>query len=227
MDGRRFVHDPEDSVRFAALLSDGANNGVRLYHCEWKDYNGEKVVDGKRYLKTLLTNDYYTLVTPDGEMHHVKRASDVAKLFPEQKKQIKKFARKNHLSFMKSNRERSLTTLAGSIEGAPIVESKPAAPAQQAAPTTSQPAAPTLSIDEKSLMAGIPVLDNDSVAASVTSSRTKVYIVPGVKKAKASIAQHVIFCGSVLCKRMSYKREHNLILIFQIHICLENVVVSI
>ncbi|SHK49970.1 TonB-dependent Receptor Plug Domain [Xylanibacter ruminicola] len=188
MDGHRYVHDPEDSLRFAALLSDGSTNGVRLYHCEWKDYNGEKVIDGKIYLKTLLTNDYYTLVTPDGEMHHVKRASDVAKLFPEQKKQIKRFARKNHLSFMKSHRERSLATLAGSIEGKPIAENKPATAAQQATPSTTQPAAPAQLIDEKSLIAGIPVLDNDSVATSVTSSRTKVYIVPGVKKAKASIA---------------------------------------
>ena len=195
MDGHRYVHDPEDSLRFAALLSNGSTNGVRLYHCEWKDYNGEKVIDGKIYLKTLLTNDYYTLVTPDGKMHHVKRASDVAKLFPEQKKQIKRFARKNHLSFMKSHRERSLATLAGSIESTPISRSEErevwsentSATESDLTPHSPLPT-PRVTIDEKSLMAGIPVLDNDSVAASVTSSRTKVYIVPGVKKAKASIA---------------------------------------
>ena len=195
MDGHRYVHDPEDSLRFAALLSDGSTNGVRLYHCEWKDYNGEKVIDGKKYLKTLLTNDYYTLVTPDGEIHQVKRASDVAKLFPEQKKQIKRFARKNHLSFMKSHRERSLATLAGSIEGTPISRSEErevwsentSATESDLTPHSPLPT-PRVTIDEKSLIAGIPVLDNDSVATSVTSSRTKVYIVPGVKKAKASIA---------------------------------------
>ena len=195
MDGHRYVHDPEDSLRFAALLSDGSTNGVRLYHCEWKDYGGEKVIDGKKYLKTLLTNDYYTLVTPDGEIHQVKRASDVAKLFPEQKKQIKRFARKNHLSFMKSYRGQSLAILAGSIEGTPISRSEErevwsentSATESDLTPHSPLPT-PRVTIDEKSLMAGIPVLDNDSVAASVTSSRTKVYIVPGVKKAKASIA---------------------------------------
>ena len=38
------------------------------------------------------------------------------------------------------------------------------------------------------LITGIPVLDNDSVAAAVASARTKVYVVPGVKKAKASVS---------------------------------------
>jgi hypothetical protein len=41
-------------------------------------------------------------------------------------------------------------------------------------------------IDENSLITGIPVLDSDSVATSVVP--TKTYIVPGVKKARASIA---------------------------------------
>ena len=36
MDGHRFVHDPEDSLRYAALLCDGSTNGVRLYHSMWK-----------------------------------------------------------------------------------------------------------------------------------------------------------------------------------------------
>ena len=38
------------------------------------------------------------------------------------------------------------------------------------------------------LITGIPVLDSDSVSSAVVPSRTKVYIVPGVKKARASIA---------------------------------------
>ena len=108
MDGYRYVHDPEDSLQFASQLSDGSANGLRLYHRVWKVYSGEKNFGGKKYLKTLSTEEQYTLMTPDGEMHHVKRASDVAKLFPEQKKQIKQFARKNHLSFSKRKREQSL-----------------------------------------------------------------------------------------------------------------------
>ena len=41
MDGHRYVHDPEDSSRYAYLLCDGSTNGIRLYHCEWKIYTGE------------------------------------------------------------------------------------------------------------------------------------------------------------------------------------------
>ena len=104
MDGHRYVHDPEDSLRFVSLLCDGSVNGLRLYHLVQKIYSGEKNFGGKKYLKTLNTEEQYTLFTSDGEKYHVKRASDVAKLFPEQKKQIKQFARKNHLSFSKSKR---------------------------------------------------------------------------------------------------------------------------
>ena len=115
MDGRRFVHDPEDGSRYSSLLSDGSTNGICLYHCEWKDYGGDKVFEGKKYLKTLYTEERYTLVTPDGEAHHVKRASDVVKLFPEQKKQIKQYVKKNRLSFSRSNREISLKKVVGTL----------------------------------------------------------------------------------------------------------------
>ena len=40
MDGHRYVTDPEDSTRYAALLSDGSKNGMRLYHSMWKTYDG-------------------------------------------------------------------------------------------------------------------------------------------------------------------------------------------
>ena len=36
MDGQRFVHDPEDDSRYAALLSDGSTNGTQLYYIAWK-----------------------------------------------------------------------------------------------------------------------------------------------------------------------------------------------
>ena len=122
MDGHRYVHDPEDSSRYAALLSDGSTNGVRLYHSVWKVYSGENTFGGKKPLKILSTKEHYTLITPDGEIHDVKRASDVAKLFPEQKKQIKQFASKNHLSFSKRERENSLVAVVGSISGTPMVK---------------------------------------------------------------------------------------------------------
>ena len=197
MDGRRFVHDPEDGSRYSSLLSDGSTNGICLYHCEWKDYGGDKVFEGKKYLKTLYTEERYTLVTPDGEAHHVKRASDVVKLFPEQKKQIKQYVKKNRLSFSRSNREISLKK---------VVESLP----QQATPTLKPTPNPSRAGGEseesvanlpshtgevgggfggpESFITGIPVLDNDSVARAVGSSKTKVYMVPGVKKAMASVA---------------------------------------
>ena len=125
MDGHRFVHDPEDSLRYASLLCDGKANGIRLYHSVWKFYNGQKRVVGEKYsVGTLRTIEHYTLITPDGENYHVERASDVANLFPEQKKQIKQFARKNHLSFSKSKREQSLVKVVESVSGSPISRSE-------------------------------------------------------------------------------------------------------
>ena len=194
MDGHKYVHDPEDSTRYAYLLSDGSTNGIRLYHSVWKINSGERNVGVKKYVKMLSTQEHYTLITPDGEMHHVKRASDVAKIFPEQKKPIKQFARKNHLSFSRKERERSLAKLTESVSGTPmptssgerqevrgrrIVRHSPLPDVKKPTESTDGP-----------IVAGIPVLDNDSVALAVTSKRnkTRTYIVPGVKKARASIA---------------------------------------
>ncbi len=193
MDGHKYVHDPEDSSRYAYLLCGGKSNGIRLYHCVWKVYNGEGVVDRKKSLKMLSMRDHYLLVTPDGGMHHVKRASDVAKLFPKQKKQIKLFAKKNRLSFSKDEREESLKALVASVAGEPREDESPESRRQgisqdQAiSPRDSllQPAVSAAAIDKSKLIAGIPVIDSDTIA---TSSATKVYIVPGVQKAKASVA---------------------------------------
>ena len=190
MDGHRYVHDPEDSLQFASQLSDGSANGLRLYHRVWKVYSGEKNFGGKKYLKTLSTEEQYTLMTPDGEMHHVKRASDVAKLFPEQKKQIKQFARKNHLSFSKRKREQSLVKVVESLnrsERSEVRSERIDSVTDSREESNLSPLTPhlsPLSIDEKSLITGIPVLDSDTIALS----DAKVYIVPGVKKARASIA---------------------------------------
>ena len=195
MDGHRYVHDPEDSTRYAALLCDGSTNGIRLYHSAWKVYSGDNTFGERRLQKTLSTEEYYTLITPDGEKHHVKRASDVAKLFPEQKKQIKQFAKQNRLSFSKNERENSLVRVVESISGSGInLEANHGdrphdlryATITGVSPHDSLSTAPTAPIDEKMLIAGIPVLDSDTVA--VTSSKTKIYIVPGVNKARASIA---------------------------------------
>ena len=124
MDGHRYVHDPENSTRYANLLCDGRTNGIRLYHSVWKIDNGDMYYGTRKLLRTLRTLEHYTLVTPDGEMQHVKRLSDVTKLFPEQKKQIRQTVRKNHLSFSKSKREQSLVKVVESVSGSPISRSE-------------------------------------------------------------------------------------------------------
>ena len=184
MDGRRYVHDPQDSLRYAYVLSDGSQNGVQLYRSVWKVFSGEKDFGDKTLLKTLGQKEDYLLVTPDGEMYHVKKAKDVIKLFPEQKKQIKQYARKNNLSFSRRHREESMAALVGSIEGTPrIVYKSP----EVIRCTETVPTKPIPQIDEKKLIAGIPVLDSDTLSMA-GSAKTKVYVVPGVKKAKVSVA---------------------------------------
>ena len=185
MDGYRYVHDPEDNSRYAAQLWDGSTNGIRLYHSVWKVYSGENNFGGRKSLRILSTKEHYTLVTPDGEAHHVKRASDIAKLFPEQKKQIKQFASQNRLSFSKNERENSLVRVVK--EGVSSQETRDRSQELVVIKTYHAPE-DTLAIDESAIISGIPVLDIDSVAMAVAPSRTKVYVVPGVKKAKASVA---------------------------------------
>ena len=186
MDGRKYVHDPEDSTRYAAVLCDGSKNGVQLYYCVWKVRSGEVATDRNQYQKLLHTKEHYTLITPEGSLCHVKRAGDVAKLFPGQKKQIKQFARRNHLSFAKSDREWSLARLAESIEGKPLVKQTTAGAAEKTIQQSLLTAA-NVPVDDTKLIAGIPVLDSDTISIR-GSEKTKVYVVPGVEKAKASVA---------------------------------------
>ena len=189
MDGRRYVHDPEDGSRYASLLCDGKTNGIRLYHSEWKDLNGYKIIAGdRRAVMTLRTEEHFTLMTPDGGMHQVKRASDITKFFPEQKKQIRQYVKKNHLSFSKSEREGSLVKVVQSLSGTPIIkEERGERKEKRENPSGARlPVAFPLSSD--SLITGIPVLDSDTVSIAAGSAKTKVYVVPGVKKAKASIS---------------------------------------
>ena len=185
MDGHRYVHDPEDSSRYAALLSDGSKNGVRLYHSVWKVYSGENTSEGRKLLKRLSTKEHYTLTTPDGELHHVKRASDVTKLFPEQKTQIRQVVRQHGLSFSKDTREKGLRVLCENIAGTPMekVETADNSPSVERYPTPSTFPSQT---STDSLITGIPVLDSDTVKTAL--NQAKVYIVPGVQKAKASVA---------------------------------------
>ena len=200
MDGHRYVQDPEDSTRYANLLCDGSTNGIRFYHSVWKIDNGDMYFGTRKLLRTLRTLEQYTLITPDGEMHHVKRLSDVAKLFPEQKKQIRQTARKNHLSFSKSKRESSLVKVVESISGYDngkwkMDNGKLASALDngqwtmdngqlQEGVTNNYPS----SIINYPLIKGIPVLDSDTVSIAAGSSKSKVFVVPGMKKARASIA---------------------------------------
>ena len=193
MDGHRYMHDPEDSTRYAILLCDGSTNGIRFYHSVWKIDNGDMYFGTRKLLKTLRTLEHYTLITPDGEMHHVKRLSDVAKLFPEQKKQIRQTARKNHLSFSKSKREGSLVKVVESILGSPmnydngkwIMDN---GQLEEGAANNYPSSIVNYPLVDKELITGIPVLDSDTISMAVGSEKTKVYVVPGMKKARASIA---------------------------------------
>ena len=205
MDGYRYVHDPVDSSRYAALLCDGSANGVRLFHSVWKVYDGESSYEGKKLLKHLSTKELYTLITPDGERHHVKRATDIAKVFPEQKKLIKGIVKLYGLSFSKNEREKSLVKVVESIprnisrsdisrnvEYGMCCDSDVASrgmwnengssASEAAEPSNSSP------INGASIIRGIPVLDSDSTSIAAGAANTRTYIVPGVKKAKASVS---------------------------------------
>ena len=192
MDGYRFVHDPEDGSRFAALLCDGSTNGIRLYHSVWKAYTGENTLEGKKLLKKFSTKELYTIVTPGGETHQVKRVSDVAMLFPQQKKQIRQFARQHHLSFSQGEREASLVKVVESVKnerGDKSLELENTLSAENnLVPPSSHPSAPPILIPDDSLITGIPVLDSDTVSLTVGFAKTRTYVVPGVKKAKASVS---------------------------------------
>ena len=191
MDGYRFVHDPEDSTRFAALLCDGSTNGIQLYHSMWKNYNGEKTFGERKLLKNLSDYEHYTLITPDGKTYHVKRAKDVAALFPDQKKQIKQFARQQHLSFSKRKRAQSLAQVVASVAGERSMTQEKQQEVATATDITFPPIPTQLSapnIPADSLIAGIPVLDSDTITMTAGSGNTRTYIIPGAKKARASIA---------------------------------------
>ena len=194
MDGRRYVHDPEDGSRYAALLCDGSGNGVRLYHSVWKVYRGENTFGEKKYVKVLSTNEYYSLQTADGAIHHVKNVGDVAKIFPEQKGQIKQMAKQRRLSFSKKERGNSLVKVVEGVvndreRGGAVargLENTSSAESNLVPPYPRTPVPPIL-IPADSLITGIPVLDSDTLS-TIGSAQTKVYIVPGVQKAKASVA---------------------------------------
>lgn len=185
LDGRRYVHAPEDSRRYAALLCDGSQNGIRLYHSVWKTYIGDES-DGHTFLKKLSTQERYTLVTPDGKIHEISNASDVAKLFPEQTKAIKLFSKKNKLKYNKYVRIISLPKVVGSITGNPL-------PKEELNLVAIKKEIPKSSVTKKNhtssqeLFSGIPVLDVPTVIEDY-HTKQKVYFVAGVKKAKKSIA---------------------------------------
>ena len=180
MDGRRYVHDPEDGSRYAALLSDGSTNGTQLYYIAWKVCSGENAFEGRKYQKVLNTKEHYTLVTPDGEMYHVNRAADVAKLFPEQKKQIKQFAKKNRLSFSKSKRESSLVKVVENLNPSPLSTKEEGRRRKENSTEIQSPVLDgsyTQSISPSSLL---PPPSSNKDTTLITG--------PGVKKAKASLS---------------------------------------
>lgn len=186
MDGHRYVHAPEDSSKYAIELCDGSANGMRLYHTVWKNKANE-VSNGKIFLSTLSTEERYTLVTPDGNMYEVKNSSDLAKLFPEQKRSIKSFAKQNKLKFNKYFREINLPKLVATLPGDPLP--KEAIPSVVRGEVVLPPAVALRSIEKpQDVIKGIPVIDSSLVAETAQYNKEKVFYMPGVKKAKVSLA---------------------------------------
>lgn len=200
LDGYRYVHDPADADRYVAVISDGSRNGVRLYRYIWKEYIGDAPFNGK-YLKLLEYRESFIIVTADGKSHHVKSLSDVVKIFPDQKDRLKAFSKENHLEYRGKLREIGLSRLVSAIEGKCLPKSslkgnqetatnlqKTESKSNLASASNRQPA-PSLwdKNGEQSIISGIPVLDSDTMSV-MAASGTRTYIVPGVRKAKVSIA---------------------------------------
>ena len=125
----------------------------------------------------------------------MKNARDVARIFPEQKGQIKQMAKQRHLSFSKKEREQSLVKVVEGVSGAKLftvdslrfTDDYSAAEDGLASKSTVNRKLSTVNYPKDSLIAGIPVLDSDTLSTT-GSAKTKVYIVPGVQKARASVA---------------------------------------
>lgn len=197
--GKRFVHSFGDNSTYAAELLDGSINGLQLQYFYAKKVDGEIVVN-YHYVYTLGFIEHYTLRMLDGSLHQVKNAKDIIKLFPDQKQQIKKYVKQNHLSFNKANRSESLTKVVSNI----ITNYK--SPSQVIPPLAikksqkSKVKSQTLATQETNLEAsqsdsiktGIPVLDDKEMSIAQTRSgeyaASKAYVVPGVKKATQSIS---------------------------------------
>ncbi len=201
LDGYRYVHDPSNENRYAAVILDGSKNGVRLYHSMWKEYKGEIPVE-RKFLKILSNYDQYTIVNADGKSFQVKELSDVVKIFPGQKETLTAFSKENRLKYNDDVRETSLAMLADAVKGAPSQPPRgeelkrhtslaASLTPNSSAFSTSAKALPSNSqhptSDTQELIAGIPVIDSDSMTVT-KSSGARIYIVPGVKKAKVSIA---------------------------------------
>lgn len=200
LDGYRYVHDPSNENRYAAVILDGSKNGVRLYHSIWKEHLNEVPFNGK-YLKLLESHERFTIVTANGDIHHVKDLSDVAKIFPDQQDKLRTFSKDQQLKYGKNVREENLAMLVGIVKGDPLPASTGGEKSHislaasltpnSSAFSTSAKALPSNSqhptSDTQELIAGIPVIDSDSMTVT-KSSGARIYVVPGVKKAKVSIA---------------------------------------
>lgn len=191
LDGYRYVHDPADAGRYVAVISDGSRNGVRLYRYIWKEYIGDAVFNGK-YLKLLEYRERFIIMTADGKSYHVKSLSDVVKIFPDQKDKLMAFSKENRLGYRGKLREKGLSGLVGAIEGQGLAPTLPREGEANARKVRNEKevtlSSPILGeAGSKPLISGIPVLDSDTMSVTAASG-TRTYIVPGVRKAKVSIA---------------------------------------
>lgn len=181
--GQKYVHDARQPETFSAECYNA--NGLRLLMHVRKVVSGKMPVDG--YFQDVLTpNVRYDVVLPDGSFHAVKSMSDVVKIFPEQKKSIKAFAKAEKLKFGRETRTNSLRRLMTCIDASKYPVSEPIQNADRFALKR-----PAFTIETDSVLIGIPALDNivtESAARSGEYVASKSYVVPGVRKAQQSLS---------------------------------------
>ncbi len=186
INGIVYVHSVADSNAYAAVLLDGSENGLLLQKLTAKRFEGEMALDG-HYVHLLKTTNKYIVRTLDGNIHEVKNAKDIIRLFPEQEHQIKACVKQNHLSFKEVARGASLATIISNINTGYVAKEETVEPlAIRTAPLVESEVA----IND--IKSGIPVLDDKNMqtlqARSGEYAESTAYVIPGERKATQSLS---------------------------------------
>lgn len=193
--GQRYVKDISGNTRFAAVCYEG--NGLRLTNGRKKITEGMVRVENK-YVMNLVTREQYVLTVGDSVAVPVKSASDMTKVFPEYKDEIKRYVKLERLSFSKQKRGQSLTALVRHLSER--MTSHETTAKENAGENSVKQLLYAINAREierqnatgngTDVVKGIPVLDsprNKNYKSGEYASST-AYVMPGVKKATQSIA---------------------------------------